>query len=300
MRQESERVHAVKAPETATLLVTCRDRPGIVAGLSSFVFEHGGNILAADQHSDVESGRFYMRLVWDTSGFALDRPATAEALRALARGRSPGQSMEWTIHYSDRRQRIAILVSKTPHCLYDLLQAKDLDDLGGDVVGVISNHEDLRPVASHFDVPYSFVPMATSERERSEAEMQAILEREEVDLVVLARYMQVLSDPFVSRWQGNIINVHHSFLPAFVGANAYRQARDRGVKMVGATAHYVTSRLDQGPIIEQDVTRVSHRDTLEDVVRKGRDLERATLTRAVRLHLARRIIISDDRTVVFA
>jgi len=285
-----------REPRTATLLIMCPDRPGLVAAISGFIYRHGGNILAADQHSDVESGRFYMRVVWDLGGFALDRAGTAAALDALGRD----YAMEWDLRYSETQQRVAVLVSKTPHCLYDLLQARQLGELGGDIVGVISNHDDLRSVASHFDVPYVSVPMRAAARDRSESEMQAVLTEWRADLVVLARYMQVLSDKFVDRWQGRLINIHHSFLPAFVGARAYRQARERGVKMIGATAHYVTNELDKGPIIEQDVVRVSHQDTLSDFIRKGRELERIVLTRAVRLHLERRVVVSETGTVVFS
>jgi formyltetrahydrofolate deformylase len=280
---------------TATLLVTCPDGPGLVAAISGFVHRHGGNILAADQHSEPENGHFYMRVCWDVGSFALDRPATMKALDELARV----HSLQWDLRYSETRQRVAVFVSKTPHCLYDILQAQQLDELGGDVIGVISNHDDLGAVASHFDVPYVNVP-TSSRRADSEARMLELLSEWRVDLVVLARYMQVLSEDFVDRWHGQLINIHHSFLPAFVGARAYRQARERGVKMIGATAHYVTNELDKGPIIEQDVVRVSHRDTLADFVRKGRELERAVLTRAVRLHLERRVLVSGDRTVVFS
>lgn len=282
-------------PRTATLLVTCPDRPGLVAAIAGFIHRHGGNILAADQHSETENGRFYMRVAWDFGSFTLDSRETRSAIADLARE----HSIEWDLRYSAVRQRVAVLVSKTPHCLYDLLQAQQLDELGGDVAGVISNHDDLRAVATHFDVPYVSVPMS-SRRTDSEARMVELLSDWRVDVVVLARYMQVLSADFVERWQGRLINVHHSFLPAFVGARAYRQARERGVKMIGATAHYVTNELDKGPIIEQDVVRVSHRDALADFVRKGRELERAVLTRAVRLHLERRVLVSGDRTVVFA
>lgn len=281
---------------TATLLVVCLDRPGLVAAISGFIYRHGGNILASDQHSETETGRFYMRVEWDLARFTLDRSGTAAALEHLAQE----HGLEWDLSYSDTRPRVAVLVSKTPHCLYDLLQTHQLDELGGEIVGVISNHDDLRAVAGHFDVPYVTVPMAAEVRGRAEAAMQEVLARWRVDLVVLARYMQVLSSGLVGSWRGRIINVHHSFLPAFVGARAYRQALERGVKMIGATAHYVTSDLDQGPIIEQDVVRVDHRDTLVDLVRRGRELERSVLTRAVRLHLQRRVLVAGDRTVVFS
>jgi formyltetrahydrofolate deformylase len=280
---------------TATLLADCPDRPGLVAGISGFIYTNGGNILAADQHSEPENGHFYMRVVWDLDGFRLDRPGLALALEDLGRR----LSLRWSVQYSDERQRVAIFVSKTPHCLYDLLQAERLDELGGDIVGVISNHDELRSVAAHFNIPYVVTPLNGQGRDSSEAQMLELLAGWKADVVVLARYMQVLSPAFVDRWENRLINIHHSFLPAFVGARAYRQARDRGVKMIGATAHYATNRLDQGPIIEQDVVRVSHRDTLDDFVRKGRELERVVLTRAVRMHLERRVLVSEARTIVF-
>ncbi len=280
---------------SAILLVSCVDRPGLVAELAGFVFSNGGNILAADQHSEPDNGMFFLRLVWDTSGFALDRSATAAALGQLARR----SGLTWSLRYSDERERVAVLVSRTPQCLYDLMLADQVDELGGTVTVVISNHDDLRPVAGHFGIPYHHVPSGGAMRDGAEQRMTELLAEHRVDLVVLARYMQVLSPAFVDRWLARMINIHHSFLPAFVGAQAYRQARDRGVKMIGATAHYVTNDLDQGPIVEQDVVRVSHRDTVDDLVRKGRELERTVLTRAVRYHLERRVLISGNRTVVF-
>lgn len=283
-------------PLTATLLADCPDRPGLVATISGFIYQNGGNILAADQHSEPENKHFYMRVVWDLDGFQLDRPSLSAGLDDLARR----LSLNWTILYSDEPPRVAIFVSKTPHCLYDLLQAERLQELGGNIVGIISNHDDLRDVAGHFDTPFAVVPLDPERRVEAEAEMLELLDRWEADVVVLARYMQVLSPAFVDRWENRLINIHHSFLPAFVGAQAYRQARDRGVKMIGVTAHYATNRLDQGPIIEQDLVRVSHRDTLDDLVRKGRELERAVLTRAVRMHLERRVVVTGARTIVFA
>ena len=278
-----------------TLLVECPHRPEVVAALSRFVDENGGNILAADQHTERESGRFYLRLVWSLDGFRPDRAETAKALRKLA----DTLELRWDLLYSDAEQRVVVFVSKTPHCLYDLLQTHQLDELGGEIVGVLSNHEDLRSVAAHFEIPYTIVPVDPTKREAAEAAISSVLEQWRPDLIVLARYMQVLSPQFVERWEGRLINIHHSFLPAFVGARAYAQARERGVKMIGATAHYVTNELDEGPIIEQDVIRIGHRDTLADVVRKGRELERTVLTRAVRLHLGRRVLVSGQRTIVF-
>jgi formyltetrahydrofolate deformylase len=282
-------------PVTATLLVSCGDRTGLVAALSEFVFEYGGNILDADQHAEVETGLFFMRLVWDLAAFKLARPQIQSALEMLA----TRFDLAWEVTYSDVRQRVAVFASHSPHCLYDLLLAHQLGELGGDLVAVVSNHDDLRPVAGHFGVRYDHIAVDPADKTRAEAAAEALLGELKVDLVVLARYMQILSPEFVSRWPSRIINIHHSFLPAFVGAKPYHQAKHRGVKVIGATAHYVTSELDQGPIIEQDVARVSHRDDVDEMVRKGGELERRVLTRAVRLHLERRVLVSGNRTIVF-
>jgi formyltetrahydrofolate deformylase len=279
----------------ATLLVSCHDRTGLVAALSDFVFRHGGNIIDADQHAEAETGLFFMRLVWDLQTFQLDRAGIDAGLGELQ------QRFELTseLTYSDRRPRVAVFASKAPHCLYDLLLSHQLGELHGELAVVVSNHDDLRPIAGHFGVPYRHIPVDTTGKDAAEAAQQLLLEEERIDLVVLARYMQILSPAFVARWPGKIINIHHSFLPAFVGARPYHQAKARGVKVIGATAHYVTSDLDQGPIIDQDVCRVSHRDEVEDLAQKGRELERQVLTRAVRLHLDRRVLVSERRTIVF-
>jgi formyltetrahydrofolate deformylase len=286
---------APSPPVTATLLVSCRDRTGLVAALSEFVFQNGGNILDADQHAEIETGLFFMRLCWDLGGFALSREGIAAALAALANRFDLG----WELTYSDARPRVAVFASRSPHCLYDLLLAHQLGELGGDLVAVVSNHDELRSVAGHFGVTFEHVPVAPGNKAAAEATQERLLGELGVDLVVLARYMQILSPEFVARRPGRIINIHHSFLPAFVGAKPYHQAKARGVKVIGATAHYVTSELDQGPIIEQDVCRVSHRDDVDELVRKGGELERRVLTRAVRLHLERRVLISGNRTIVF-
>ena len=281
-------------PVTATLLVSCRDRTGLVAALSEFVFQNGGNILDADQHAEAETGLFFMRLVWDTAGFKLARDGIRAALAALA-GRF---DLGWELTFSDLRPRVAVFASKAPHCLYDLLLAHQLGELGGDLGLGVSNHEDLRPVAGHFGVRFEHIPVV-GDKAAAEAAAERLLAELGIDVVVLARYMQILSPAFVAKRPAGIINIHHSFLPAFVGAKPYHQAKARGVKVIGATAHYVTSELDQGPIIEQDVARVSHRDDVSELVRKGGELERRVLTRAVRLHLERRVLVSENRTIVF-
>ena len=282
-------------PATATLLVSCRDRTGLVAALSEFVFKHGGNILDADQHAEVETGLFFMRLRWELGGFKLSRAEIDAAMRALA----TRFDLEWELTYSDVRPRVAVFASKAPHCLYDLLLAHQLGELRGDLALVISNHQLLQPVAGHFGVRFEHVPVDPADRAAAEATQEKLLAASGVDLVVLARYMQILSPAFVARWPSRIINIHHSFLPAFVGAKPYHQAKARGVKVIGATAHYVTSELDQGPIIEQDVCRVTHRDDVDELMRKGGELERRVLTHAVRMHLERRVLVSGNRTIVF-
>ncbi|MDB4982749.1 MAG: Formyltetrahydrofolate deformylase [Myxococcales bacterium] len=279
----------------ATLLVSCRDRTGLVAALSRFVFENGGNIIDADQHADLETGLFFMRLVWSVETFKLGRAEMEAALAALG----TQFDLAWELTYSDVRRRVAVLASKTPHCLYDLLLSHQLGELGGDLCAVVSNHDELRPVAGHFGVRFEHVPVDATNRAAAESALQTLLDELAIDLVVLARYMQILSPAFVARWPGRIINIHHSFLPAFVGAKPYHQAQARGVKIIGATAHYVTAELDQGPIIEQDVCRVSHRDDVEALVQKGRELERQVLTRAVRAHLQRRVLVTSGKTIVF-
>jgi formyltetrahydrofolate deformylase len=279
----------------AILRIRCADRTGIIAALSDFVFRHGGNILDLDQHSEAESGRFFMRLVWSLDDFNLDAEAIRMALQVLARG----FGLHWELNFDDRRDRVAIFCSKQPHCLYDLLLRQRLGELAGDIVLVVSNHPDARPAAEYFCLTVVVVPVAPDAKEEAEARQQKLLEEHSIDLVVLARYMQILSPAFVARWSGRVINIHHSFLPAFAGAKPYHQAQARGVKLIGATAHYATADLDEGPIIEQDVTRVTHRDTVDDMVRKGRDLERQVLARAVRLHLDRRVLVEGNRTIVF-
>ncbi len=286
---------AQEATVTATLLVSCRDRTGLVAALSSFVFEHGGNILDADQHAEAESGDFFMRLVWDLRDFALDREQIRRALAHLAER----FALSWELTFSDHLPRVVVFASKASHCLYDLLLCQQIGDLGGKIVAVVSNHELLVDVCRHFEVPFTAIPIDRDRKAAAEAEQLTLLASLSADLVVLARYMQILSSAFVAQWPNRIINIHHSFLPAFAGARPYHQAKERGVKIIGATAHYVTAELDQGPIIEQNVRRVSHRDAVEDLMRAGRDLEREVLTRAVRLHLQRRVLVSGNRTIVF-
>ena len=281
---------------TATLLCSCTDRTGIVAAMTSFVAEYGGNIIDLDQHTDNTTNQFFMRIVWDISGSALSREDIPSAVSFVAKKFT---DMQWSLFFGAPTPRVAIMASTTPHCLADLLLRQQMGEFRGEIAMVVANHEDLRDLAEHFRVPFHHVPVTKGNKEEAERQQLELMRENDIDLVVLARYMQILSPEFVKEWAGRIINIHHSFLPAFVGAKPYHQAKTRGVKIIGATAHYVTADLDEGPIIVQDVTAVSHRDEVEDLIRKGRDIERQVLGTAVRLHLERRVLVSDNRTIVF-
>lgn len=280
---------------TAVLLLSCRDQKGLVAAVSDFLYRNDGNIVHADQHTDREEDVFLQRVEWQLDGFALPRDGIAPAFRPIAER----FGMTWSLRFSDEVPRVAILASKLHHCLYDLLARWRLGELHAEVPLVVSNHPDARVIADEFGVTFRHAPIPPGTKAEQEAQVVGELESHRIDLVILARYMQVLSDGFVRRYPQRIINIHHSFLPAFAGARPYHQAHERGVKIIGATAHYATPELDQGPIIDQDVARVSHRDSVEDLVRKGRDLERTVLARAVDLHLRDRVLVYGNKTVVF-
>ncbi len=281
----------------AILLIQCHDRPGIIAAISSFLFRHGANITDFDQHtSDDGPGTYFTRLEFQTG--KLDLPLD-ELKDAFALDVARPFAMEWRLTTSTERKRVAVLVSKHDHALLDLLWTWRRGDLRADVTAIVSNHPDLRAAVETFGVSFVHVPNTKEIRDTAEARMTEVLQGN-ADLLVLARYMQIVSPAFVRRWPDRIINIHHSFLPAFAGADPYRQAYERGVKIVGATAHYVTAELDAGPIIDQDVARVSHRDDVEDLKHLGRDLERRVLARAVRWHCEDRIIVHGNKTVVFA
>ena len=280
---------------TATLLVSCPDRKGLVASLAQLLYGHGVNILDSDQHSDPVAGQFFQRIRFDLAELHTDRGTLERSIDEVA-GRF---DMRWRLSYSDRRKRMAIFVSRLDHCLYDLLLRHRAGELDCGIPLVISNHEDLEPVAEQFGLAFHHFPIDGDSKSVQEERELELLAAEEVDLVVLARYMQVLSEGFVARFPNRIINIHHSFLPAFSGARPYRRAYRRGVKLVGATAHYATGELDEGPIIEQAVARASHRDSVDDLMRKGRDIERTVLATAVRAHLEDRILVYENKTVVF-
>jgi formyltetrahydrofolate deformylase len=280
---------------TATLLISCPDQRGLVAKIANFIYSNGGNIIHADQHTDSAAGLFLTRLEWQLEGFNLPKELIGPAFNAIA---IPLQA-NWQLHFSDTVPRLAIWVSRQDHCLFDLLWRQRAGELNAAIPLILSNHAELETIARQFNIDYHHIPIAKDNKAEQEARQLELLHQYRIDLVVLAKYMQILSQDFVARFP-NIINIHHSFLPAFPGANPYQRAHARGVKIIGATAHYVTADLDEGPIIEQDVERVSHRDDVEDLVRKGKDLERVVLARAVRLHLQNRVLVYGNRTVVFA
>lgn len=278
------------------LLIDCPDHRGLVAAVSGFISLHKGNILSADQYvSDPRGGRFFMRLVVEGDGFGLGRDEFDAAFAPLARQ----HGMKWRAGFTDRPKRVAILASKQGHCLVDLLWRWEEGELDAEIPLVISNHADLGPKVEAHGIPFHHLPVAGGAKAEQEARIAELLREHRVDVVVLARYMQILSPGFLDSCEVPIINIHHSFLPAFVGASPYRQAHARGVKIIGATAHYVTAELDAGPIIHQGVVHVSHRDSVDDLVRIGREVERRVLAQAVRWHLEDRVLVDEGRTVVF-
>jgi len=278
------------------LLINCPDRPGLIAAVSGFIALHNGNILSADQYvSEPPRATFFMRLVIEGNGFGLDRDEFDAAFAPLARR----HGMNWRISFTDSPKRLAILVSKEGHCLIDLLWRWEAGELQAKIPLVISNHPELGAKVEAHGIPFHHLPVFKENKAAQESQVVALLREHDIDLVLLARYMQILSPEFLDAWRRPIINIHHSFLPAFVGAHPYRQAHARGVKVIGATAHYVTPELDAGPIIHQDVVHVSHRETVDDLVRLGREVERRVLARAVRWHLEDRVLVDTARTVVF-
>ncbi|OKH37024.1 formyltetrahydrofolate deformylase [[Phormidium ambiguum] IAM M-71] len=279
---------------TATLLISCPDQKGLVAKFANFIYSNGGNIIHADQHTDFAAGLFLTRIEWQLAGFNLPKEIIGAAFNAIA---TPLQA-SWQLHFSDTVPKIAIWVSRQDHCLYDLIWRNKAKEFPAEITLIISNHQDLQEIADQFNIDYYHIPINKDNKIEQEAKQLELLHKYQIDLVVLAKYMQIVSQDFISKFP-KIINIHHSFLPAFVGANPYHQAYQRGVKIIGATAHYVTADLDAGPIIEQDVVKVSHRDDVNDLIRKGKDLERVVLARAVRAHLQNRVLVYGNRTVVF-
>lgn len=280
---------------TAVLVVQCPDRKGIDAALADFIYRHDGNILHFEQHQ-AEEERFYLaRIEWDLQGFQLDINDFSEEFSPIAKR----FEMQWRVALSSYRPRVAIFVSRYDHCLVDLLYRQRGGELACDIPLMISNHAEARRHADFYHIPFHVIPVTKENKAEAEREELALLREHKIDLIVLARYMQVLSTDFTRHYPQKIINIHHSFLPAFIGGKPHHQAYERGVKLIGATAHYVTEILDDGPIIEQGVARISHRDTLEDLVEKGRDLEKIVLSRAVRWHIENRLLLYANKTIIF-
>jgi formyltetrahydrofolate deformylase len=285
----------VKAEVIATLLVSCPDRQGIVAALAQLLYGHGANILDADQHTDVDGGQFFQRIRFDLAEIHTDRVTLERAIGEV----SQRFEMKWQLFYEQETKRVALFVSQHDHCLYDLLLRHRAGELACEIPLIVSNHAQAGQIAAQFGVAFEHVPITPENKVQHEQHQLQLLSQHRINLVVLARYMQVLSSQFLQQFAHPVLNIHHSFLPAFVGEKPYHQAKHRGVKLIGATAHYVTTELDQGPIVEQDVVRVSHRDDVSDLIRKGRDLEKVVLARAVRAHLENRVLVYGNKTVVF-
>jgi formyltetrahydrofolate deformylase len=280
---------------TATLLITCPDAKGIVAAIADFLHQHNANILHADQHQDAENNLFLMRVEWDLAGFNLDEASFNAAFAVIA----DKFSMQWQLKLSQHKARVAIMVSQYDHCLADLLHRHKSGELACEIPLVISNHRDTEKLVQFYGVDFHHIPVTKDNKAEAEAAQFKLFDEYNIDLIVLARYMQILSPDFVGRYPQRIINIHHSFLPAFIGARPYHRAFERGVKLIGATGHYVTEVLDEGPIIEQGIERISHRDQVEDLIQKGRDLERVVLSKAVRWHIENRILLYANKTVIF-
>ena len=295
VRLTSDLVSNMSNRQSATLLMSCPDKKGLVAAIANFLMTYNANILHADQHQDEVENLFLMRVEWDLDGFTLPMESFSAAFQPIA----DEHQMSWHVSLSSRKPRMAIFVSKYEHCLVDLLHRWRIGELACDIPLVISNHEDCRRIVEFNGIPFHVIPVTRDNKAEAEAEQFRLLEEAGVDFVVLARYMQVLSGEFVKRYPNRVINIHHSFLPAFDGAKPYHRAFARGVKLIGATSHYVTEDLDEGPIIEQEVTRISHRDSVEDLVERGRDLEKVVLSRAVRWHVDNRVLSYSNKTGVF-
>ncbi|HBL78015.1 MAG: formyltetrahydrofolate deformylase [Bacteroidetes bacterium GWF2_42_66] len=286
-----------KSKSTAILLIHCPDKQGLLALVTEFINTNNGNILYLDQHVDREEKLFYMRVEWDLSNFNIPKEKIADYFSTLIAQKN---KMTFEIHFSEEKPRMAIFVSKMSHCLFDLLARYTAGEWNVEIPLIISNHPDMADVARRFDIEYHVFSINKNNKAEIEAQEIALMEKHKVDFIVLARYMQIISDEFIANFPNRIINIHHSFLPAFVGAKPYHAAYERGVKIIGATSHYVTTELDAGPIIKQDVARISHKDTVNDLIAKGRDLEKIVLSKAVNKHIERKILVYNNRTVVFS
>jgi len=279
----------------AILLISCPDHRGITAAITQYVYDHNGNILHAEQHTDEKENVFFMRIEWSMEGFDLGQDEIEGNFRTLAEK----FNMEWKLYFTDQLPRVAVFASKQLHCLYDMLYRYKSGQFRCEIPLIISNHPDAGSVADVFGINFSEIGITPAKKREQEKKQLQILEQENIDTIIFARYMQIVGDEFIDKYENNIINIHHSFLPAFAGKEPYLQAYQKGVKIIGATSHYVTGELDTGPIIEQDTVRISHKDSVEDLVRKGEDLERVVLSRAVRWHLERKILSYNNKTIVF-
>ena len=282
--------------DSVILLIHCPDRRGLIAAVTEFITKNQGNIIYLDQYVDPIKNIFFMRIEWELNNFLIPREKIGEYFDTLLAQRF---NMKWKLYFSQQIPRMAIFVSKLPHCLYDVLSRWKSGEFRVEIPLIISNHQTLRPVAEQFGIDFHYFPITKENKREQEEKELHLLEKHRIDFIVLARYMQILTDEFVQVYPNKIINIHHSFLPAFPGARPYHSAYERGVKVIGATSHYVTAELDQGPIIEQDVVRVSHTDTVDDFIRKGRDLEKIVLSRAIWWHLQRKTLVYENKTIVF-
>ncbi len=284
------------AKKSAIFLIHCSDKPGIVVAITDFIYKNGGNILYLDQHVDNEQSVFFMRIEWDLEKFVIQKEKIAEYFETLVASR---YRMTFQLHFSETKQRMALFVSKMSHCFYDLLARYECGELNVEIPIIISNHSDLQKAVERLGIDFHCISINKENKKQQEKKQKELLQQHDIDFIVLARYMQILSDDFVKHYPQRIINIHHSFLPAFPGGRPYHSAYQRGVKIIGATSHYVTAELDAGPIIEQDVVHVSHKDSVADMVRIGRDLEKIVLARAVRHHVHHDLLVYENRTVVF-
>lgn len=282
--------------KNAILLMYCPDSQGIVAKVTEFLDNNNGNIIELAQHVDRVEGIFYMRIEWELEKFLIPAEKIGDFFGTQIAAK---YNMTWNIYFTDYKHRMALFVSKMSHCLYDILARYKANEWNVEIPLIISNHEDLKPVADAFGIPFHCIPISSENKLEQEKKVHDLLKKNDIHLIVLARYMQILSDSFIKKYPNKVINIHHSFLPAFPGAKPYHSAYKRGVKIIGATSHYVTAELDEGPIIDQDVTRVSHEDSIDNLVSKGRDLEKIVLSRAINLHLQHRLLVYNNRTVVF-
>jgi formyltetrahydrofolate deformylase len=281
--------------QTAILLFSCPDRIGLVARISHFIFERGGNIIDLDEHVDPEEKIFSIRVAWDLSGFSISAEELVGAFSPLARE----FKASWDIKFPAEKMKVAVFVSKHDHCLHEILWRHRIGEFPLELSMIVSNHPDLEDLARHYAIPFHLFAITPANKHEQEQKELKLLAEHKIDTIILARYMQILSGQMVKKYPNKIINIHHSFLPAFAGGNPYKQAYQRGVKIIGATSHYVTEELDEGPIIEQDIIRISHRDSLEDLIRKGRDLERIVLARAIHYHTAQRVLVHGRKTIIF-